>query len=130
MPTYDYRCPKCGKFTVSQRITEKALEECPTCSSPVSRLIGRNVNIIYKCSGFYCKDTFSPSGVSENKNETGSDCKQAKNDTNNVNGNTTAESKAGESKSVESKSPENKSAENKTAENKTSENKSTGSKSA
>ena len=63
MPTYDYRCPKCGKFTISQGIKEKALENCPTCGAAVHRLIGKNVNIIYKCSGFYSTDTRSPSGV-------------------------------------------------------------------
>lgn len=114
MPTYDYRCPKCGKFTVSQRITEKALAECPTCGSPVNRLIGKNVNIIYKCSGFYCTDTCSPSGVAEAKNETGSDSKHAKNDPNNVNGNATADSQAGKSKAVENKTTENKTTESKT----------------
>lgn len=69
MLTYDYRCPKCGKFTVSQRISEKALKECPTCGSPVSRLVGKNVNVIYKCSGFYCTDTHSKSGISGTKNK-------------------------------------------------------------
>lgn len=72
MPTYDYRCPQCGRFTVTQGIKEPALKECPTCGSPVHRLIGKNVNIIYKCSGFYCTDTRSPSGRAdaEGKNET------------------------------------------------------------
>ncbi len=63
MPTYDYRCPQCGKFTVTQSIKDKALSACPTCGSSVQRLIGKNVNILYKCSGFYCTDTKSPSGT-------------------------------------------------------------------
>lgn len=63
MPTYDYRCQSCGKFTISQGIKEPALSSCPTCGSPVSRLIGKNVNILYKCSGFYSTDTKSPSGT-------------------------------------------------------------------
>ncbi|MDD2400732.1 MAG: zinc ribbon domain-containing protein [Clostridia bacterium] len=62
MPAYDYRCPKCGVFTINQRIIEKALVECPTCGSSVKRIISKNVNVIYKCSGFYCKDTHSNSG--------------------------------------------------------------------
>jgi len=63
MPHYDYRCSQCGKFTVYQGIKEKALSSCPTCGAPVHRLIGKNVNIVYKCSGFYCTDTRSPSGT-------------------------------------------------------------------
>lgn len=62
MPTYDYRCQSCGKFTVSQGIKEPALSSCPTCGSAVSRLIGKNVNILFKCSGFYSTDTKSPNG--------------------------------------------------------------------
>ncbi len=65
MPTYDYRCPQCGKFTVTQSIKDKALSACPNCGSSVQRLIGKNVNILYKCSGFYCTDTKSPSGTTE-----------------------------------------------------------------
>ena len=64
MPHYDYRCSQCGKFTVYQGIKEKALNSCPTCGSPVHRLIGKNVNVVYKCSGFYCTDTHSSSGAS------------------------------------------------------------------
>lgn len=75
MPTYDYRCPKCGKFTVTQKITEKALTECPTCGAAVNRLIGKNINIIYKCSGFYCTDTHSPNGTAEVKEDTRSSVK-------------------------------------------------------
>ncbi|MGI6487785.1 MAG: zinc ribbon domain-containing protein [Syntrophomonadaceae bacterium] len=39
MPTYLYECPECGRFDKFQRISEPALEECPTCSSPVKRII-------------------------------------------------------------------------------------------
>lgn len=56
MPTYEYRCENCGCFQVSQRITEPALEKCPTCGQPVQRLISRNVGIIFKGSGFYVTD--------------------------------------------------------------------------
>ncbi len=70
MPTYDYRCPKCGKFTVTQKITEKALTKCPTCGAPVNRLIGQNINILYKCTGFYCTDTHSPNGIAGVKSDT------------------------------------------------------------
>jgi len=56
MPTYDYRCEQCGKFQISQGIKEKPLTKCPTCGKPVKRLIGKNVNVILKGSGFYSTD--------------------------------------------------------------------------
>ncbi|MBZ4652857.1 MAG: FmdB family transcriptional regulator [Peptococcaceae bacterium] len=70
MPSYDYRCPQCGKFTVTQGIKEVPLQKCPTCQSPVNRLIGKNVNIIYKCSGFYTTDSKSSPGSQDSNNET------------------------------------------------------------
>jgi len=41
MPTYDYECQSCGHtFETSQRITEKALTDCPSCNQPkLQRLI-------------------------------------------------------------------------------------------
>lgn len=57
MPTYTYRCPNCGEFDEMQSITAPALEKCPKCGEPVSRLVGRNVNVIYKGGGFYTTDS-------------------------------------------------------------------------
>ncbi len=56
MPTYEYRCSCCGTFETWQNITEPPLECCPTCGGPVKRLIGRNIGIIFKGSGFYSTD--------------------------------------------------------------------------
>ena len=39
MPMYEYSCESCGKFEKVQRITEDALTKCPTCESPVRKLI-------------------------------------------------------------------------------------------
>lgn len=57
MPTYDYSCPKCGRFEIVQKITEPPLKSCPECHSPVQRLISKNVAIIFKGPGFYTTDT-------------------------------------------------------------------------
>jgi len=59
VPTYEYKCEQCGTFEHWQNITEDALAECPTCGSPVKRLISRNVNIIFKGPGFYVTDNRS-----------------------------------------------------------------------
>jgi putative FmdB family regulatory protein len=55
MPTYQYRCPKCGDYDVTQRITESAFSNCNTCGSPVERLISAG-NFILKGSGWYTSD--------------------------------------------------------------------------
>ncbi|HHY40273.1 MAG TPA: zinc ribbon domain-containing protein [Syntrophaceticus sp.] len=77
MPTYDYRCDHCGRFQVTQRITESPLEKCPTCGQPVQRLISRNVAIVFKGPGFYCTDNRidsvterKPAGKGKEENKT------------------------------------------------------------
>lgn len=57
MPVYDYKCENCGRFELKQRITEDAITSCPTCGGKVERLIGRNVGIVFKGSGFYVTDS-------------------------------------------------------------------------
>jgi len=59
MPHYSYRCPNCGDFVVEQRITADKLKDCPTCGKPVQRIIGKNINVLYKTTGFYCTDSGS-----------------------------------------------------------------------
>ncbi|MGI6406249.1 MAG: FmdB family zinc ribbon protein [Syntrophaceticus sp.] len=90
MPTYDYKCEHCGRFQVTQRITEDPLKECPTCGQAVERLISRNVSIVFKGSGFYCTDNRAANpGVSqqpkskadEPKSEAKSEAKQEKAET-------------------------------------------------
>ncbi len=56
MPVYEYRCGKCGVFETEQKITDEPLKQCPKCGSPVKKLIGRNIGIIFKGSGFYTTD--------------------------------------------------------------------------
>lgn len=56
MPTYDYKCPKCGKFEVFQKITDKPLKRCPKCKGKVKRLIGSGSGIIFKGKGFFRND--------------------------------------------------------------------------
>lgn len=55
MPIYEYECPKCGEFEVTQRITEDALKKCPTCKSKVRKLIS-NTSFQLKGSGWYVTD--------------------------------------------------------------------------
>jgi putative FmdB family regulatory protein len=74
MPTYRYRCEKCGIFEVMQKITESSLSACPTCSSPVAREITGGLGFQLKGTGWY-KDGYSssaPSGISPSDSESSS----------------------------------------------------------
>jgi putative FmdB family regulatory protein len=71
MPIYEYKCPKCGEFEVTQRITENALKKCPTCKSKVERQLSRT-SFILKGTGWYVTDyAKKPSGDAAAKAETG-----------------------------------------------------------
>jgi putative FmdB family regulatory protein len=58
MPTYEYKCNKCGHlFEQLQSITSKSLRKCPRCGkSALKRLIGTGAGLIFKGSGFYATD--------------------------------------------------------------------------
>ncbi len=58
MPTYEYRCEKCGhEFEEFQSITAKPIKKCPKCGKlSVKRLISAGVGIIFRGSGFYETD--------------------------------------------------------------------------
>ncbi|MFH1848384.1 MAG: FmdB family zinc ribbon protein [Candidatus Omnitrophota bacterium] len=57
MPTYDYKCAKCGhRFEAFQSIKAEPLTECPKCKGAVQRIIGLGGGIIFKGSGFYETD--------------------------------------------------------------------------
>ncbi len=56
MPTYEYKCEKCGDFELWQSIKDDALKSCPKCGSKVERLISANVGFVFKGSGFYQTD--------------------------------------------------------------------------
>ena len=56
MPTYDYRCKKCGhEFALFQGINDKPRKSCPGCKGRVERLITGG-NFILKGDGFYSTD--------------------------------------------------------------------------
>lgn len=63
MPTYDYRCEKCGEhFEYFQKMSAEPLSVCEKCGGHLVRLLGAGVGIIFKGSGFYCTDYKSKSG--------------------------------------------------------------------
>ena len=57
MPTYEYKCPKCGTvFERFQKITSKPELPCPKCGAKAERLISGGSGIVFKGSGFYETD--------------------------------------------------------------------------
>ncbi len=56
MPTYSYRRADGTTFDIEQRITEDALETCPTTGQPVRRVITAGAGLVFKGSGFYLTD--------------------------------------------------------------------------
>lgn len=62
MPTYEYRCAKCGhKLEVFQSMNDAPLAKCPHCGKKsLKRLMGLGAGIIFKGSGFYETDYKRP----------------------------------------------------------------------
>ena len=86
MPTYDYRCSKCGyTFAIEQSIHDKPLTRCKKCRGKLEKLLPRSINLIFKGSGFYVTD-YKKSGSGAGKGGgaecgpkgSGSKCKDVK----------------------------------------------------
>jgi putative FmdB family regulatory protein len=57
MPTYEYKCIKCGNvFELFQAMSADPIKNCPKCNGPVKRLIGPGAGPIFKGTGFYQTD--------------------------------------------------------------------------
>lgn len=104
MPTYEYKCKKCGKvFEWEQKITEDALTKCPEeiCEEKekgegeVFRMISKNVGLIFNGKGFYLTDyarkgesaASSPNGNGTAHKNGGSDKKTKKTNEDSTNSN-------------------------------------------
>lgn len=71
MPTYEYRCKKCGhEFEEFQKITAAPLMQCPAChQNTLRRVIGGGAGLIFKGEGFYITD-YKRSGKDGDEKET------------------------------------------------------------
>ena len=110
MPTYEYRCAKCGEFEVTQRITDSPLKKCPTCRSKVTKLIS-NTSFQLKGSGWYVTDY----GRAGSKGNTSKTEKSESESTNKSEAADTKASKSSDTKSSDSKGSDSKSADTKTS---------------
>ena len=62
MPTYEYKCEKCGhEFEREQRITEDPIKTCPECKSRKAKRLLSPSNFILKGGGWYA-DGYGSSG--------------------------------------------------------------------
>jgi putative FmdB family regulatory protein len=57
MPTYEYKCKKCGNvFEVFHSMSAHPVIVCPKCGGDVKKLISAGSTPIFKGSGFYQTD--------------------------------------------------------------------------
>ncbi|HEY7136541.1 MAG TPA: FmdB family zinc ribbon protein [Acidimicrobiia bacterium] len=76
MPTYEYRCTKCGEhLEVYQSFSEEPLKKHAGCGGKLNKVLG-SVGIVFKGSGFYRTDNRSGSKTASKepaKESSGSD---------------------------------------------------------
>lgn len=57
MPTYEYKCPKCGtEFEAVQKMSARPVAKCPKCGAKAVRLMSAGAGLVFKGSGFYLTD--------------------------------------------------------------------------
>ena len=57
MPTYSYRCPKCGhEYDKFQKMSDSVRPKCPECGTKGERVISGGAGFVFKGSGFYTTD--------------------------------------------------------------------------
>ncbi len=101
MPTYTYRCQKCGEeFERFQSMSDEPVKRCPTCKGKVARTF-HPVGIVLKGSGFHRNDYRSPAKKSASES---SDSKSS------------SETTSSDTKSSDTKSPDTKSSDTKKAD--------------
>ena len=72
MPTYVYRCTKCGhEFELFHSISDDKPKRCPKCRSKAVRVPAGSVGLLFKGSGFYITDYRSKSYRDKAKQEKG-----------------------------------------------------------
>jgi putative FmdB family regulatory protein len=55
MPIYEYQCPRCGRFDVLQKVSERPLRTHAECGSRVTKLMSAG-SFAFKGSGFHQTD--------------------------------------------------------------------------
>ena len=55
MPIYEYECPKCGRFDVLRKVSQRQLRTHAECGSRVTKLMSAG-SFAFKGSGFHVTD--------------------------------------------------------------------------
>ena len=98
MPTYTYRCQKCGEeFERFQSMSDEPVKRCPTCKGKVQRTF-HPVGIVLKGSGFHKTDYRSVSSSKE-RSEGESKPTESKSETKDTKKDTKSDSKSSDPKS-------------------------------
>ena len=72
MPTYQYKCLKCGhEFEEFQKMTDAPVESCPKCKGKTRRMVTGGAGFLFKGSGFYITDHRSESYKESSRKEGG-----------------------------------------------------------
>jgi putative FmdB family regulatory protein len=62
VPTYEYRCRKCGRqFELFHSIKDETPKHCPRCRGRAVRVPASGAGLLFKGSGFYVTDHRSKS---------------------------------------------------------------------
>lgn len=70
MPTYGYKCPKCGhEYDVFQKMSDTNRPKCPKCGTRGGRVISGGAGVVFKGSGFYETDYKRASASSKPSDE-------------------------------------------------------------
>ena len=70
MPTYTYRCRKCGhKFELFHSIKDETPKRCPRCRGRAVRVPAGGAGLLFKGSGFHVTDYRSKSYKEKQKQE-------------------------------------------------------------
>ena len=78
MPTYEYKCLKCGHtFEEYREITAPPRARCPQCRGRVQRLVSGGAGIVFRGSGWYSTDSRKPRAGTAPPSGGGEDTKAA-----------------------------------------------------
>jgi putative FmdB family regulatory protein len=110
MPTYEYRCTKCGEhLEVYQSFSEEPLKKHAGCGGKLNKVLG-SVGIVFKGSGFYrtdnrggSKSASKEAASSESSSGSSSDSKDAKDSKGSKDKKSESGSGSGSSKTTEAK---------------------------
>jgi len=53
MPTYEYRCPRCGTIEISHSIAEPARSKCPLCAARITRLVSGGSGFVIDSASYW-----------------------------------------------------------------------------